>query len=75
MGPHLATNWLGLELYFTEVLPQGQVKFMSRSFEAKVATILNKKDLLQFPYVFVAKKCSTRLQLTQFGREAFQHES
>ena len=41
-------------------------------FRVKSAIILNKNIFLQFPYVFVAKECSTRLQLTYCGWEAFQ---
>ena len=45
-------------------------------FKGKPAIILNKNIFLQFPYVFfVAKECSTRLQLTYYDWEAFQHAS
>ena len=71
MGPHLAINWLGL------LVRQGYYpKVMSRScqghLKVKQAKILNKTHILQF---FVAKKFSTRLQLTYCGWEAFQHAS
>ena len=44
-------------------------------FKVKLAILLNKNIFLQIPYVFVAKECFTRLQLTYCGWEAFQHAS
>ena len=50
---------LGLGLDFTGVLIQGHVKVMSKSFKGQEAKIMNNL----FFQSFVAKKCSTRLQL------------